>query len=72
MVDSLSFPIVIFATIFFKTVFRFMYFLSFDSASCNSFRNSYDHAEVSYMVDEFLCNIYLYLSSLKELGVLPL
>ena len=37
---ALSFPIVIFATIFFSTVFRFVNFLSLASAACNSARNS--------------------------------
>ena len=39
--DALSFPIVIFATIFFNTVFLFWNFLSFASAACSSARNSY-------------------------------
>lgn len=37
---ALSLPIVMFATIFFSTVFRFANFLSFDSAASNSARNS--------------------------------
>ena len=37
---ALSFPIVIFATIFFSTVFRFVNFLSLVSAASSSARNS--------------------------------
>jgi len=40
---ALSFPIVMFATIFFNTVFRFVNFLSFVSAACSSWRNSWTH-----------------------------
>ena len=38
---SLSLPIVILATIFFRTVLRFRYFLSFASAAWSSVRNSW-------------------------------
>ena len=38
---ELSFPIVIFATIFFNIVFRFVNFLSLVSAAWSSWRNSW-------------------------------
>jgi hypothetical protein len=38
---ELSFPIVMFATIFFNIVFRFVNFLSFVSAAWSSWRNSW-------------------------------
>jgi hypothetical protein len=65
---SLSLPIVMFATIFFKTVFRFWYFLSFASAACSSARNSY----MIKFVTEFnrLRVPHLDLSALEEFGIL--
>ena len=44
--DGLSLPMVIFATIFFSTVLRFVYFLSFVSAACSSARNSYSDVQI--------------------------
>lgn len=38
--DVLSLPMVMLATIFLRTVFRLVNFLSFDSAACSSARNS--------------------------------
>ena len=73
---GLSFPMVMFATIFFSTVLRLTNFLSLDSAACSSARNSYrDRRGVSA---GRACGgdgggdaAHLYLAALKEFGILP-
>ena len=68
---ALSFPIVMFATIFFNTVFRFVNFLSFVSAACSSWRNSWTHT-VSFRCRKETHRLYahLNLSALEELCIL--
>jgi hypothetical protein len=66
---ELSLPIVMFATIFFNTVFRFVNFLSFVSAAWSSWRNSWTVHEFAERKDTH-CHAHLYLSALEELGIL--
>ena len=71
---QLSFPIVIFATIFFKTVFLFVYFLSLLSAASNSARNSCRFASTNqqrHAGDKYGVT-HLDLPPLEEFGILAL
>lgn len=62
---------VIFATIFFNTVLRFVNFLSFDSAAWSSARNSYGACEdLVESIVGVTRHSHLNLASLEELGIL--
>ena len=71
----LSLPMVIFATIFFKTVFLFVNFLSLLSAASSSARNSYGIANTKCQQkresDPYGVS-HLNLSPLEELSILAL
>ena len=71
----LSLPIVIFATIFFKTVFLFVYFLSLLSAASSSARNSCgivgEKCQQRREGDPYSIS-HLNLSPLEELSILTL
>lgn len=71
---QLSFPIVMFATIFFKTVFLFVYFLSLLSAASNSARNSCRFASTNQQrhEGEEYGATDLNLSPLEEFSILAL
>lgn len=71
---QLSLPMVIFATIFFKTVFLFVNFLSLLSAASSSARNSCGIASRRQRRREGIeySDSHLNLSSLKELRILAL
>lgn len=60
---------VMFATIFFSTVFRFVNFLSFVSAAWSSWRNSWTLREFAQSNNTHRY-AYLNLSALEELGIL--
>ena len=75
-VYQLSFPIVMFATIFLSTVLRFVNFLSLLSAASSSARNSCGHASQHGHLHATLQHVsaaviaHLDLSPLEELGIL--
>jgi len=71
---QLSLPMVIFATIFFKTVFLFVYFLSLLSAASSSARNSCGIAKANqqrHESDKYGVT-HLNFPSLEELSILSL
>lgn len=63
---------VIFATIFFSTVFRLTNFLSLASAACNSARNSCEtqRGMSDHRPERPLTSAHLYLAPREELGIL--
>ena len=71
---QLSLPMVMFATIFFKTVFRFVYFLSLLSAASSSARNSCGIASKNQqrLEKDKRGLSYLNLPSLEKLSILTL
>lgn len=68
-IHILSLPIVMFATIFLRTVLRFWNFLSFASAAWSSTRNSWVKAALRRSSTPINLT-YLDLATLKELGIL--